>query len=70
MKKFKVTLEFKVESIDLLDVEVEAENRKDAIRKAQDKYIENPDESDMRASDNYNSKLDVWNNDIEVEEIT
>ncbi len=69
MKKYKVTLEFKIRSVDLLDVEVEAENKDDAIRKAQDKYIENPDESDMRASESYSSKLDIWNMDVEVEEL-
>jgi hypothetical protein len=69
MKKYKVTLEFKVESIDLLDVEVEAEGREDAIEKAKEKYIENPNDSDMRASDYYESRLDVSNHDLEVEEV-
>ena len=69
MKKFVVTLEFKVKSIDLLDVEVEAENREEAIKLAQEKYIENPNESDMHASDYYESSLDVGNMDVTVEEV-
>ena len=68
MKKYTVSLEFKVKSIDLLDVEVEAENRYDAIRKAQEKYIENPDDSDRYASEYYKSELDAGNMDINVEE--
>ena len=67
--KYVVTLEFKVKSVDLLDVEVEAEDRDDAIRRAKEKYINNPDESSMRASDYYESKLDTFNYDFEVEEI-
>jgi len=69
MKNYVVTLEFKVKSIDLLNVEVEAEDRDDAIRKAKEKYIENPDDSSKRASDYYESKLDTCNYDFEVEEI-
>ena len=68
MKKYTVTLEFKVRSIDLLDVNVEAANKKEAILKAQDKYIENPDETYMRASNNYSTHLDIGNMDVEVEE--
>jgi len=67
--KYKVTLEFKVKSIDLLDIEVEAVSREDAIRKAQDKYLENHNDVDMRSSDTYESKLDIWNMDIDVEEL-
>ncbi len=68
MKKYTVTLEFKVRSTDLLDVNVEANNREEAILKAQDKYIENPDESSLRSSDKYNVYLDIGNMDVEVEE--
>ncbi len=68
MKKYTVSLEFKVKSVDLLDVEVEAENRYDAIRKAQEKYIENPDDSDFYASEYYESELDAGNMDVNVEE--
>ncbi len=68
MKKYTVTLEFKVKSTDLLDVNVEANNREEAIHKAQDKYIENPDETYMRASDYYSVHLDIGNMNVEVEE--
>ena len=34
MKKYIVTLEFKVKSVDLLEVEVEANSREEAIKKA------------------------------------
>ncbi len=66
--KYIVTLEFKVKSIDLLDVEVEASSKEEAIRKAEEHYIENPDEASMYDSKHYESSLDTGNMDVEVEE--
>jgi len=37
-KKYIVRLEFDVQSIDLMDMEVEAESREDAIIKAKEKF--------------------------------
>ena len=68
MKKYTVTLEFKVRSIDLLDIDVEAANKKEAILKAQEYYIENPDESELHSSDYYSVHLDIGNMDVTVEE--
>ena len=70
MKKFMVHLEFKVESIDLMDIEVEAETREEAIKLAEQSYINDPDQDDMYASDFYRVDLDEGNMDIIVEEIT
>lgn len=69
MKKYKVRLEFKVKSIDLLEVEVEAENREEAIKAAEEKYINDPEDSDMYASDYYEATLDTGNMDVDVSEI-
>ncbi len=66
--KYTVTLEFKVKSIDLLDIVVEANNKEEAIKKAEEHYIENPNETYMRASNFYKSTLDIGNMDVEVEE--
>ena len=70
MKKFIVSLEFKVVEIELLDIEVEAETREDAIKLAEQKYIDNPNEGSMYASDFREVHLDVGNMDIIVEDIT
>ena len=70
MKKFMVHLEFKVESIDLMDIEVEAETREEAIKLAEQSYINDPDQDDMYASDFYRVDLDEGNMDIIVEDIT
>jgi len=66
--KYVVTLEFKVKSIDLLDVEVEADNEREAMLMAKKKYILDPNEDYMRASDFYESTLDTWNMNLTVEE--
>ncbi len=66
--KYIVTLEFKVKSIDLLDVEVEASNKEEAIKKAEEKYLEYPSSLGAYASNYYESKLDTGNMDVQVEE--
>ena len=70
MTKYIVSLEFTVSSIDLLDIEVLASSREEAIRLAEEQYIANPDESEMYASDFYETELDSGNMDIIVEEVT
>lgn len=68
--KYEVRLEFKVSSIDILDVEVEANSREEAIRLAEQKYYNSElDESDRYASDYIYSELDVGNMDIIAEEV-
>ena len=68
--KYEVRLEFKVSSIDILDVEVEANSREEAIRLAEQKYYNSElDEGDRYASDYMDSRLDVGNMDIIVEEM-
>lgn len=68
--KYTVRLEFNVRATEFLNIEVFAENREDAIRKALDEYHNNPDETDMYASDYYVTTLDTSNiKDWNVEEI-
>ena len=69
MKKYKVTLQFKTKGVDLLDIEVEASNKNDAIKKAEEQYIEEPNEDDIYQADYYESILDTGNMNVEVEEI-
>ena len=69
MKKYTVTLEFKVESVDLLDVEVEADSPEQAIIIAEKKYLSGEVENEnFYGSDFHESNLDEGNMDVIVEE--
>lgn len=56
MKKYTVTLEFKVLSTDLGDIEVEADSKEEAIKKAIEAYFDGID-IDYYQSDYYESEL-------------
>lgn len=56
MKKYTVTLEFNVSSIDFGDVKVEANSKEEAIKKAIESYYDGTD-VDYYQSDYYESEL-------------
>ena len=69
MKKYSVYLEFKVKSIDLMEIEVEASSREEAIKKAYESYDNDPNQADLYASDYYECEIDSKNMNLVVEEV-
>lgn len=67
--KYSVKMEFDVKSIDLLNVEVEASSRKEAIAKAIKMYQEGDTDDDVYASDYYDVTMASNSVDWEVDEI-
>ena len=68
--KYKVTLEIKVLSIDVVDVEVTANSREEAIRLAEKKYkASDIDYASIRTYETYEPTLDEGNMDVNVEEL-
>jgi len=58
MDKYIVRLEFDVKSVDLLDIEVKATSREDAITKAKNKYYKGEfNGADFYASDAYEIEM-------------
>lgn len=70
LQKFRVTLEFDVKSVDLLDVEVEVEYRNQAIKAAEQKYLNNEiEDPNFYASNSCESTLQKGNQDVQVYKI-
>ena len=68
--KYIVRMEFNVESIDFLNVDVEATSREEAIQLALKEYYDGDvDVGAMYASDDYNSEMRVNYTEWDVEEI-
>ncbi len=69
MKKYTVQLVFNVESVDLLDVEVEANSQEEARELAEQKYYFEEEDYDFYDGNAYSSELqEGWKHQIIEEE--